>query len=183
MILFRCFPWDREAGPQGPGGALWFPRRLQGRARHYNPDLYGCLYTAEVETATVAEQLQRFRGHGRLRPRWLGAAGLPLALASVELPDDFELIDLDQPRVLDAEQLRPSQVATHDRTRTQEDAASLFRRHEQAEGIRWWSTLEASWLNVTIFDRGARSLRLEGVRELTVFDPAVREAAELLGLG
>jgi hypothetical protein len=38
------------------------------------------------------------------------------------------------------------------------------------------------WANVTLFDRAARLLRLAGVRELTLEDPAVLEAAEFFGL-
>ena len=52
----------------------------------------------------------------------------------------------------------------------------------QAAGLRWWSTLEASWINVTLFDRAERSLRVRGVTRLGVADDDVRVAAHALGL-
>lgn len=183
MIVHRCFPLERGADEHEEGGALWFPRPYQGDGRHDNPDLYGCLYVGENQVAAVAEQLQGFRGERRLATWMLVREGLPLALAAVELPAEALLVDLDDPSVLVREALRPSRVATRERARTRVDAASLFERHPDASGLRWWSTLEASWLNVTLFDRVEQALRLEDRRELTVFDPVVREAAEFLGLG
>ncbi len=183
MILGRCFPWRREASERAEGGALWFPTAYQGDGRHDNPEMYGCLYTSASELAAVVEQLHVFAPYRRLALWMLRQGGVPLALASIELPDGLQLLDLDDPRVLVAEDLRPSNVATGDRTRTQADAERLHREHETAAGLRWWSTFEASWPNVTIFDRASRELAVADVRELTVFDPAVREAADFLGLG
>ena len=34
-------------------------------------------------------------------------------------------------------------------------AERLFDKHPDALGLRWWSTLESSWINVTLFDRAA----------------------------
>ncbi|MDQ3822192.1 MAG: RES family NAD+ phosphorylase [Actinomycetota bacterium] len=183
MIVHRCFPLDRSADEREEGGALWFPRRYQGDGRHDNPDLYGCLYVGENPVAAIAEQLQGFRGERRLATWMLAREALPLGLASIELPRDASLVDLDNPAILVREALRPSEVATRERARTRGDAASLFRRHVSIVGLRWWSTLEASWINVTLFDRVERRLRLEDQHELTLFDPVVREAAEFLGLG
>ena len=183
MIVYRCFPPRRSVGEHREGNALWFPRAYQGRGRHDNPDLYGCLYVGEDEIAPVAEQLQAFRGRRRLATWMLEREGVPLALAAIDLPDDAVILDLDDPAVLVGEELRPSQVATHDRARTQADARTLFERHTEAAALRWWSSLEASWLNLTIFERAAPALHVARQRELSVFDPAVREAAEFLGLG
>jgi hypothetical protein len=83
--------------------------------------------------------------------------------------------------VLRSERLKPSVVATRTRSTTQEYAARLFERHEEAAGLRWWSTLESSWINVTLFDR-ARRLRAGRAEPLTVDHAAVAEAADLLGL-
>jgi hypothetical protein len=38
------------------------------------------------------------------------------------------------------------------------------------------------WMNVTVFDRAAPSLRLIGAGELTLGHPALLEAADLFGL-
>ena len=181
MILHRCFAWNARARPDGAGGPLAFPRLFQGEGRHDNPDVYGCLYLADRESSAVVEQLARFRGQ-RLVPELLVRRGLPLALAALALPDDAELVDLDEPRVLEANRLRPSLVATRARSVTQPQALALYRRRERAAGLRWWSVFESLWTNFTIFDRAAPVLRAGPVRGLTLEDPAVAEAAEALGL-
>ncbi|HXW03664.1 MAG TPA: hypothetical protein VD833_00415 [Vicinamibacterales bacterium] len=181
MILFRCFAWDDRARAREPDGPLWFPRIFQGEGRHDNPDLYGCLYLSQHALSCVVEQLARFRSQ-KLLPSLLRRRGLPLALAALELADVRELVDLDDPAVLRREHLRPSAVATRLRGTTQGQARRLFERHARAAGLRWWSTYESSWLNVTLFDRAAPHLRVESVRALQLDDPAVIEAAEFFGL-
>ena len=181
MILYRCFAWDERAGPAGPDGPLWFPRIYQGEGRHDNPDRYGCLYLSASPLSTVVEQLARFRGQ-RLLPSMLRRRGLPLAVADLELDENAGIVDLDDPAVLRRERLRPSQVATRDRSVTQAQALALHERHVEAAGLQWWSTYEAQWMNVTLFDRAASQLRVRGVRALTLEDPAVLEAAEVFGL-
>lgn len=180
MIVHRVFPLDAGAGAADPGG-LWWPRSLQGAARHDNPDRYACMYVAEVEVSTVAEALAPFRSTGELTPDLLVRAGLPLAVASLELGDGARVIDLDDPGTLLAERLAPSRVATRQRAVTQADAADLFDRHPKAAGLRWWSALESSWLNLTLFDR-ADGLKLRDTRLLSTTDESVREAAAFLGL-
>lgn len=181
MILHRCFAWDRDAVPEARGGALWLARMLQGHGRHDNPLSYGCLYVSESPLSAVVEQLARFTGR-ELRPDMLRRHGLPLAVAAFELPDGEEVVDLDEPRTLAAEGLRPSLVATHERARTQADALDLYERHPDAAGLRWWSTFEAQWGNVTLFDRAGPALRVEDLRALEVEDELVVEAAVFLGL-
>ena len=182
MILWRVLPLDPSARPAEPGGALWFPRPFQGTARHDVPARFGCLYVAEEAASAVAEALAPFRGTGDLRPELLTRMGRPLALAELELDDGAALIDLDDPTVLVRERLRPSEVATVRRARTQADAARLFDAHPDAAGLRWWSTLEASWINVTLFDRASGALAVRATRPLTVEDEDVAVAAGFLGL-
>lgn len=165
-----------------PGGPLWFPRVGQGYGRHDNPDLYGCLYLAEDAVSAIAEPLAAFRGTGPLTAPMLIHLGRPLALAELALPDDVAVVDLDDPEVLVAERLRPSRIATRTRTVTQELAADLYRAHADALGLRWWSTLESSWINWTLFDRASDVLTVTEVAELRIDDRTVREAAALLGL-
>lgn len=181
MILFRCFAWSARARADEPDGALWFPRPFQGDGRHDNPDSYGCLYLADREVSCVVEQLARFRTQ-RLQPALLRRRGLPLALAALELEDGVEMIDLDEPRTLVRERLRPSAVATRRRELTQPQALALHQSHPGAVALRWWSTFESLWSNFTLFDRAAGALTLREVRELDVEDAAVREAADHLGL-
>jgi hypothetical protein len=181
VILYRCFAWDERAGDAGPDGPLWFPRIYQGEGRHDNPDRYGCLYLSTSPLSTVVEQLARFRGQ-RLLPSLLRRRGLPLAIVELELDDRAALVDLDDPQVLGRERLRPSLVATRDRHITQPQVLALHDRHRRAAGVRWWSTYEAIWINVTIFDRAASRLRVGAIRALTVDDPVVVEAADFFGL-
>ena len=184
MILYRCFAWQRDARPgkdDQPDTPLWPPRPFQGDGRHDNPAEYGCLYLADRPLSCVVEQLAAFRGQ-RLIPSLLRRRGLPLALAEVRLDDAATLIDLDDPAVLARERLRPSLVATRDRSLTQNLALALHRRHRSAAGLKWWSTWEAQWANVTLFDRARSRLRLETVSELSVDHPVVTQAADFFGL-
>lgn len=92
------------------------------------------------------------------------------------------MVDLDDPTELAGRQLRPSLVATRDRGVTQGIALRLF--DEGADGFVWWSTLESSWPNLTLFaERASSRLALVGDPELlTVRHSAVRLAAETLGV-
>jgi hypothetical protein len=182
VILWRVLPWDPAARARDRGGPLYVPRVFQGQGRHDNPDRYGCLYATVEAVSGVAERLAPFRG-GDLVEGMLEVDRTGLAVIPLDLPDDAELVDLDEPRVLRRERLRPSQVATRRRTTTQAYAERLYDTHPEASGIRWWSTLESSWINVTLFDRAVRRLRAGAPEPLTLEHPAVTEAAEFLGLG
>jgi hypothetical protein len=181
VILYRCFAWNERARPDRPDGALWFPRPYQGDGRHDNTDLYGCLYLSERPLSCIVEQLARFRGQ-RLSASLLRRRNLPLALAELELPDDAPLVDLDDPAVLRRERLRPSSVATRAREVTQPQARALHEAHPAAAGLRWWSTFESLWANVTLFDRARPALRLATVRTLGLEDEEIGAAADVLGL-
>jgi hypothetical protein len=180
LILHRCFAWNERARPDQPDSPLWFPRVFQGDGRHDNPDVYGCLYLTDREASGVIEQLARFRSQ-RLIEQMLVRRGFPLAVAAIELSDTAELIDLDDPVVLRRRRLRPSLVATRDRSITQPQALAVY-RDTSAAGLRWWSIFESLWANCTLFDRAARRLKLQDVRRLAADDPAVVEAADYLGL-
>jgi hypothetical protein len=181
VILYRCFAWNNDGRDADPDGPLWFPRPYQGEGRHDNPDLFGCLYLADRAMSCVVEQLARFRSQ-RLSPALLRRRGLPLALAEIELDAASVVLDLDDPVVLRRERLRPSIVATRHRATTQPQARRLYERQEELAALRWWSTYESEWANLTVFDRAQKSLRLRAVRALTVDDPAVNDAAEFFAL-
>jgi hypothetical protein len=182
VIAWRVLPVDPAAATDATGGPLWFPRVYQGAARHDNPDAYGCLYVAQTPMSAVAEALSPFRGRGALTTAMLERAGRPLSLVALDLREPHGLLDLDEPATLAAEGLRPSGIATRVRATTQRDALRLFHRHRRATGLRWWSTIEASWINLTIFDRARRRLRVRSVELLGAEHEAVRGAAAELGL-
>jgi hypothetical protein len=181
VIVHRAFAWDTDSEPRQRGGALWFPRMFQGLGRHDNPDHYGCLYVAAVPVASIVELLVPFVGM-EFDAWMLTLDGTPLALATIEVPDDIELVDLDDPEVLVREALRPSYVATRRRERTQADALALVEAHPDSGGLKWWSTYEASWPNITLFDRVASRLRLHETDVLTPESKAVQEARDFLEL-
>jgi hypothetical protein len=181
VTLHRCFAWNPQTLEQGPDTPLWFPRQYQGEGRHDNPDRYGCLYLADRAVSSIVEQFARFRGQ-RLLSSMLKRRGLTLAVAALELDARAELVDFDDPAVLRRERLRPSLVATRVRSVTQPQARAIFERHPRAAGLRWWSTYESQWMNVTLFDRAVRYLQVAEVRPLALDDAAVLEAADVLGL-
>jgi hypothetical protein len=179
-VLYRLFPSLPGAGPTDPGGALFVPRSDQGGGRHDNPDAYGALYLSRVPTSSVAELLIVLRTQLVL-PHHLTAEGSPYAIASIE-ESSLELVDLDDPRNLASRSLRPSGVATRVRRSTQRLAMGLH--EEGVDGFEWWSTIEASWINVTLFgDQVTGRLSVIGEPEpLTVNSPLVREAADAVGV-
>jgi hypothetical protein len=181
VILYRCFAWDRAGSGVEWGGPAWFPRPLQGEGRHDAPAHYGCLYVSEQPVSAVVEELAPLAG-SRLAAGDLVRGRLPLALARLRLRDAAVVVDLDDPALLAAEELRPSDVAARDRATTQAAASALHERHPEAVGLRWWSTFEPQWANVTLFDRAADALRVDDVRELRLEDDVVKEAAWFLGL-
>lgn len=183
MIVWRLLPWQPDVPPTNPGGALWFPRELQGAGRHDNPDRYGCLYVGESPVSVVAEGLASFRGAPALTSGMLVRAQVQLALARLELHPARRLLDLDNPPALIEAGLRPSEVATGVRAVTQSHALRLFDAQPELLGLRWWSTIESSLINLTLFDRARHGLEIVDVIRLTTNDPVVHEAAELLGLG
>jgi hypothetical protein len=181
VTVYRCFAWNARADDDEPDGPLWFPRKFQGEGRHDNPDVYGCLYLADRPVSAVIEQLARFRTQ-RLTASFLRRRGLPLALATLTLDPRAEIIDFNEPKVLERERLRPSLVATRDRTTTQPQALTLFRRQPRLAALRWWSTYESQWMHLTLFDRAAKRLRLDTVRALTLEDTSVQDAAEFFAM-
>lgn len=184
-MLYRLFPWDPAVDASAPGGALFNPRAQQGRegrGRHDNPDLYGALYAARVEVSAVAEWLVAFRGQSLAADDFVRTDGRSWALVGLDdsgLPD---IVDLDDPSELAARELRPSRIATRMRAITQDVARGLF--NEGIPGFGWWSALEASWPNVTLFaERALDALRVaDGPREIGIDDPTVRAAAAAIGV-
>ena len=179
--LNRCFAWDERARERQMDGPLWFPRVSRGKGRHDNPGIYGCLCLADRAVSSVVEQLARFRGQG-LTPALLRRRGFPFGLAGLELVDGAGLVNLDDPAVPSREELRPSFVATRHRNVTKPQTRKLHEQHAGAAGLPWWSTYEALWMNVTLFDRASALLRVRSVRALAIEDSAVIEAAQFFEL-
>jgi hypothetical protein len=176
-LLYRAF----IRRPEG-ADPLEVSRSYQGAGRHDNPHAYAALYTSLFPESAVAEAIRRFRGR-LLRGRPLERpGGGRVALATLDGAALGGVVDLDEPVQLVERSVRPSAVATRDRDTTQPLALRIY--EEGADGLAWWSTVEARWINVTLFaDRVAAKLAVVGDPEtLTPDHPAVRAAAEAVGM-
>jgi hypothetical protein len=181
-VLYRSFARSADATEHEPGGPLFVPRWNQGAGRHDNPYEYGTLYASRSPESAVAEYLHYFRGQSVSDADLRFADGRALHLAAIDDGEIPALPDLDDPQELVAQKLRPSAVATRDRSVTQAIALELF--GTGAEGFSWWSTIEAAWINVTLFaERAIERLSLAGEPEaLRTSHPAVVQAAGELGI-
>jgi hypothetical protein len=181
-MLYRVFPFVAGRGPLEEGGPLFVPRSRQGTGRHDHPDQYGAMYLSRLAESAVAEQIQPYRGQTLTDDDLARPDGARYALVSLDDAALADVVDLDDPVELVRRTLRPSGVATRRRARTQAIALSLF--GEGVAGFAWWSTLEATWPNTTLFaERVAQRLRIEAEPDLLSVDhPAVRTAAEALGI-
>lgn len=181
MTLYRLFPFDPDAPARSEGGPLFVARHLQGGGRHDNPGAYGALYVSRSTISPIAEHLAMWRSSGAagsaFRPE-----GRPMALVGFDEARLQTLVDLDDPRMLSDRGLRPSVVATRARRITRPLARALY--DEGVTGFEWWSTIEAAWINATLFaDRALDRLEVADEPEiLTIQHPLVQEAAETVGV-
>ena len=132
--------------------------------------------------SAVAESIQYLRGHRLTDGDFRRVGGTSKAIVRFRLADPAPLLDLDDPSQLMTRGIRPSQVATLRRTVTQRLAATIFA--EGLTGLRWWSTLEAEWTNVTLFhERALPHVSIEEApRRLSTRLREVQQAAEHLGI-
>ena len=180
MDLFRVFNWDGRSQGEAPRGPFCIARDRQGAGRHDIPERDGALYGSVNPVSAVAEAIQMFRNQILEEGDFERENGLVQALAHFRLAPGLHLVDLNDPVVLKEMQVRPSEIATLERPRTQ---AICRRLHEKGvAGFTWWSTLEASWVNATLFQsRIRRKLKLAGkIIPLTIELKEVREAARWL---
>lgn len=175
--LWRVLPHLPTARQRQPGHPLYLPPR-QGAGRLDNPEHYLVLYLADHPAGAVAEafgdlatwRASMFRGSPSL-------PGSVRALVRYELADDGMLCDLDDPVELVTRTLRPSQVVSHDRSRTQAWALRLWLERSH-DGIRWWSARDPRWGSLGIWSPD--HLRVVDVNPLAIDDPAVTTAAGVL---
>lgn len=180
LLGWRCFPWDPVAPPGGEGSAEWLaPGQRTGRF-----DLFGkppVLYLGESEAHAIAEVLQGFRGNS-FQPAMLQRRGRPLAVAAFRTVSlsTGTLADLTDPSTLVRLGIRPDQVASHDRSTTQQ----LARRVHNAghSGLRWWSSLTGEWHTTVLFaDRcEPGSWMVDAPGPLLPEHPALAEALRFL---
>ncbi|MBA2312674.1 MAG: RES family NAD+ phosphorylase [Actinobacteria bacterium] len=180
-MLYRVFPEAPGARPGEPGSATYVARSGQGSGRHDNPSHYGAFYASRRVESAIAERIQHFRGESLSGSDLRRPGGRRLALATFDDSSLDGVIDLDDPDMLSKRELRPSLVATRHRAETRRIALGIFR--EGAGGLGWWSTLEASWPNVTLFaERLSPPAPIDEPQPLSIDHPALVAAAQALGV-
>lgn len=175
MDVFRVFPWRRKARAGEPGHPLYVPP-LQGRGRIDNPGEYAVLYVSDSAAGSVAERLGGFATWNEDVINAVGPPGTMLAIARIEV-DIATVLDLDDARALLERDLRPSDIATGDRSDTQTWGLRMFQEARWA-GVRWWSRFEARWGAMGIWDPSR--LRSAEVEPLHISHPAFVEAGTTL---
>lgn len=179
MVLYRVFPWLASARQGEAGYPLYVPEP-GGAGRADNPGRYRTLYLSDAPAGAVAEAfgtLKLWNARMFTRPDLPGSVR---AIAAVEAADDLAIFDLDDADALKALGLRPSQVVTREREVTQRWALAIYEQGTWG-GVRWWSHYDPRWYSYAAWDFAALTVRPGAVRALTMDDPAVLEAAEILG--
>lgn len=145
MIFYRVMPWV-EADGAPTADSLSPLRRLQGKSRHDNPDLYTAFYCSPSAHSCVSELIQNF---SPLSDHDLFRARKRLHLFRFSISDSLRIVDADDPNRLIELASRPSRFATRNRGITQPIARSIYDKGN--DGFLWWSTIESSWINATLF--------------------------------
>ncbi len=180
MDFYRVFVWDGISEESGLMKNLHPPRERQGAGRHDIPDKEGVTYCSKSPVSAIAEMLQGFRGSTITNKVFSRPDGKVRALIRLEIGKDVKLMDLNDPKTLSKFKLKPSQVASMQRTTTQNISRLLF--DKGVNGFTWWSILEASWVNATLFQsRIVKYVNVVGeVLPLETKLPEVVEAAKIL---
>ena len=180
--LYRVFNYLENAAPDAPGGPFFVPAQQSGRLD--NPSHYAVLYCSEQPEAAVAEAFGK-----RPTPVWShhilrGHPALPgsvRALATYRLSDSSGVCDLDDPRELVAQRLRPSRLITRDYETTQAWALEIYKQERvpRWSGVRWLSHYEGRWSSVGLWRR--QGLALLSVERLGLEHAAIAAAAATIG--
>lgn len=183
MLVYRVFPHVPGAAEGDPGHPLYLPQ-AQGSGRLDNPSHYRVWYFALEPSGAVGEKfgnLSTWREEMFFRP---DVPGSRLALATYFLPENLDLLNLDDSNALHKRGLRPTQVIERNTSATQAWALSIFlERNSRGErawsGVRWWSFHRPQWRVIGYWDNSLPKLaRLE---ELDLNHIAVIDAARTLG--
>lgn len=175
---YRCTWYDAEArSPDVPGHPLYVSRR-QGGGRVDDPlHEYRVLYLGTDPAGCVAEVFGDFvvwtpalLDPSPARPRAVRAV--------IEYEVDAQVCDLDDPKRLSALGLRPSQVVSTDRRRTQQWARRIY-DSDRYDGVSWWSRRDARWTSLALWH--VRDATIEDVTVLDDLDaPCISDAAGAL---
>lgn len=181
--LYRVIPWIADAGRGEPGHPLYVDTSRQGAGRADNPRHYQALYVSEAGPGAVGESfgdLSLWSEEMFVVP-WL--PGAVRSLVTFEADPSPAVLDLDDPSVLVARGIRPTEVVGRDRERTREIALSVWLENRW-EGLRWWSWWRPSWRNQVLWaplnEPAPWPLSVAAVEPLHLRHPAVLVAADVL---
>lgn len=184
MNFYRVFDWNPTAALSEYGGPFYVPREQQKQGRHDIPELEGVLYASLSPLGAIAEVLQVFAGSAKPLSNidFQRPSGLFPALVCFHLDEKLILTDMDDPAELASRRIRPSQMATFHREITHAISIRLYQ--EGLPGFLWWSTLEASWINATLFESRVRDkVQVQAeIQKLNTQLPELRQAADWLNL-
>lgn len=186
MIVYRVFVHDPAAGAGEPGHADYL-HKPQGQGRLDNPRHYDLWYFAVLPEAAIGEifgNLTDWTQGMFLAPYLPGARR---ALARFEIPDELDILDLDDAKALLDRGLRPTQVVARSRATTQNWALAIFNEASQDgsrrwAGIRWWSYQRPQWpvIGLWVPPGTTPAHTLVGVEELALDHPSVVDAARTM---
>ncbi|MHB8512715.1 MAG: RES domain-containing protein [Actinomycetota bacterium] len=166
-------PWLEWARHGELGHPLTIPAG-QGGGRIDNPTHYKVLYAAGSPEAAFGEA---FGNKSRWSNEMFSSMRSHARRCVVELEIDGKVLDLDDASVLVKHQLRPSTIATPERSVTQQWALRIFRL-KRWHGLRWWSIRDSRW---SIYGLWTPKAKVISVSKLTLDHPAAIRAAEMLG--
>jgi hypothetical protein len=184
---WRCFPWNPDAALGAPFSTTHIvPGQTVGRFDLQ--DRPSVRYLAESPEHAIGEVLSPFRGT-TFSPAYLRQQGHDLALVEVTISPSLvaRIADCTNPETLVALELRPDDLAHHDRALTQAIAHRLHTTTPQGveyAGLRWWSALTGAWhTNVLFTDREQPGHVTFGTpQRLRKDDPALARTLSLLGI-
>jgi hypothetical protein len=106
-----------------------------------------------------------------------------LALVEVRSSEDLDsdVLDLCDPAILFEQTIQPDRTASRHREITQPLAKLAW--DSGASGIRWWSAFWGDWHTTVLFTaRASDRIEFRQPILLRLEEPALREAADLLGI-
>jgi hypothetical protein len=186
VLLYRIVPHHPSAKRGAPGHPEYL-HRPQGAGRWDNPAEFDVWYFSTSASGAVAEM---FGNLGDWVDEMFDVPFLPAgrrALATFSVPDDLNILDLDDAATLLEVGLRPTQVVTRNSGFTQPFALRASRTllssgKRRWRGIRWWSFHRPHWTNVALWsspgDPAPATLRR--IDPLDISSPAVLDAAASL---
>jgi hypothetical protein len=162
MPFWRVFPWDPHAADGAPFSARYVPPAGSQTGGRFDMGHPPVLFLAQDPAHALTELLQAFRGTS-LTPEHLLRADPnqpgtyhPLAPVETRRPQGVEtgLPNLADPAVLVELDIRPDQLASHDRSVTQAISRRVHSAPAGYPAFRWWSALTGEWhVTVLFLDR------------------------------